>query len=343
MSDIQAFAAHAAGAQLLPFRYSPGELRPYDVEVRVSHCGVCHSDVHLIDNDWGISRYPLVPGHEIVGTVTALGAAVHGHTGTLPGALTLGQRVGIGWQADSCHICEFCRAGEEHLCAKAVPTCVGRHGGFAESVRVNSRFVIPIPDALDSVSAAPLLCGGVTVYSPLRTHGARPASRVGVIGIGGLGHLALQFARAFGSEVTAFSSSADKQSEALSLGAHAFVNTRETASVKKLARSFDLILSTVSADQDLHNFIDALRPKGTLVILGAGPSPLQISGASLIGGQRAVAGSNIGSPRDIREMLDVAARHKIKAVTERFAMKDANTAVARVKKNQVRYRAVLTP
>jgi uncharacterized zinc-type alcohol dehydrogenase-like protein len=335
MSDIQAFAAHAAGAQLLPFRYSPGELRPYDVEVRVSHCGVCHSDVHLIDNDWGISRYPLVPGHEIVGTVTALGSAVHGHT--------LGQRVGIGWQADSCHICEWCRAGEEHLCAKAVPTCVGRHGGFAESVRANSRFIIPIPDALDSVSAAPLLCGGVTVYAPLRNHGARPSSRVGVIGIGGLGHLALQFARAFGSEVTAFSSSADKQAEALSLGAHHFVNTRETASIKKLARSFDLILSTVSADQDLHNFIDALRPKGTLVILGAGPSPLQISGASLIGGQRAVAGSNIGSPRDLREMLDVAARHNIKAVTERFAMKDANTAVSRVKKNQVRYRAVLTP
>ncbi len=343
MSDIQAFAAHAAGAQLLPFRYSPGELRPYDVEVRVSHCGVCHSDVHLIDNDWGISRYPLVPGHEIIGTVTALGSAVHGATAGTTGAITLGQRVGIGWQADSCHICEWCRAGEEHLCPKAVPTCVGRHGGFAESVRVNSRFVIPIPDALDSVSAAPLLCGGVTVYSPLRNHNARPASRVGVIGIGGLGHLALQFARAFGSEVTAFSSSPDKQSEALSLGAHRFVNTRETASVKKLARSFDLILSTVSADQDLHNFIDALRPKGTLVILGAGPSPLQISGASLIGGQRAVAGSNIGSPRDIREMLDVAARHNIKAVTERFAMKDANTAVARVKKNQVRYRAVLTP
>ncbi|HEY4011291.1 MAG TPA: NAD(P)-dependent alcohol dehydrogenase [Acidobacteriaceae bacterium] len=335
MSDIQAFAAHAAGAQLLPFRYSPGELRPYDVEVRVSHCGVCHSDVHLIDNDWGISRYPLVPGHEIIGTVTALGSAVHGHT--------LGQRVGIGWQADSCHICEWCRAGDEHLCARAVPTCVGRHGGFAESVRVNSRFVIPVPEALDSVSAAPLLCGGVTVYAPLRNHNAHPASRIGVIGIGGLGHLALQFARAFGSEVTAFSSSKEKEEEALSLGAHAFVNTRETAGVKKLARSFDLILSTVSGDQDLHSFIDALRPRGTLVILGSGPSPLQISGASLIGGQRAVAGSNIGSPRDIREMLDVAARHNIKAVTERFAMKDANTAVARVKKNQVRYRAVLTP
>jgi uncharacterized zinc-type alcohol dehydrogenase-like protein len=334
MSEIQGLAAHAAGAQLLPFRYAPGEIGPYEIEVRVSHCGVCHSDLHLIDNDWGLSHYPFIPGHEIVGTVTALGSAVRDHA--------LGERVGIGWQADSCHFCEWCRAGEEHLCPKAQPTCVGRNGGFADSLRVNSRFVVPIPESLDSLSAAPLLCGGVTVYAPLRNHGARPSSRVGVIGIGGLGHLALQFARAFGSEVTAFSSSKDKEAEALSLGAHAFVNTRETSSIKKLARSFDLILSTVSGDQELHNFIDALRPKGTLVILGAGPSPLQISGASLITGERAIAGSNIGSPRDLREMLEVAARHNIQAITERFPMKDANTAVDRVKKNQVRYRAVLT-
>jgi alcohol/geraniol dehydrogenase (NADP+) len=348
MPDIQGFAAHAAGAQLLPFRYSPGELGPYDVEVRVDHCGVCHSDVHLIDNDWGISRYPLIPGHEIIGTVTTLGSAVHGATtgspaSVLAGVLTIGQRVGIGWQADSCGICEWCRSGDEHLCPRAQPTCVGRHGGFATSVRVNSRFAIPIPDSLDSVNAAPLLCGGVTVYAPLRNHGARPASRIGVIGIGGLGHLAIQFARAFGSDVTAFSSSKDKEAEALSLGAHAFVNTRETSAIKKFARSLDLILSTVSGDQDLHHFIEALRPKGKLVILGAGPSPLQISGASLISGELAVAGSSIGSPRDLREMLEVAARHNIQAITERFAMKDANTAVARVKKNQVRYRAVLTP
>jgi len=335
MPDIQGFAAHAAGAQLLPFRYSPGDLGPYDVEVRVLHCGVCHSDIHLIDNDWGITRYPLVPGHEIIGTVTAVGSNVHGPV--------VGQRVGIGWQADSCGICEWCRSGDEHLCPKAQPTCVNHHGGFASAVRVNSRFAIPVPDSLDPISSAPLLCGGVTVYAPLRNHGARPASRIGVIGIGGLGHLAIQFARAFGSEVTAFSTSVDKQAEALALGAHAFINTRETSAVKKVARSFDLILSTVSGDQDLHLFIEALRPKGTLVILGAGPSPLQISGSLLISNELAVAGSSIGSPRDLREMLDVAARHNIKAITERFPLKDANTAITRVKKNQVRYRAVLTP
>lgn len=335
MSEIHGFAAHAAGAQLLPFRFSPGDLGPYDVEVRVLHCGVCHSDVHLIDNDWGVSRYPLVPGHEIIGTVTAIGSNVHGPT--------VGQRVGIGWQADSCGICEWCRSGEEHLCPKAQPTCVGRHGGFASFVRVNSRFAIPLPEALDPATSAPLLCGGVTVYTPLRNHGARPASRIGVIGIGGLGHLAIQFAKAFGSEVTAFSTSKDKEAEALSLGAHAFINTRETSAVKKVARSFDLILSTVSGDQDLQHFVEALRPKGTFVVLGAGPKPLQISGAGLISNNLTVAGSSIGSPRDLREMLDIAARHNIKAVTERFPMKDANTAITRVKKNQVRYRAVLTP
>jgi uncharacterized zinc-type alcohol dehydrogenase-like protein len=334
MSDIQGLAAHAAGAQLLPFHYAAGELGPYDIEVRVSHCGVCHSDIHLIDNDWGISRFPLIPGHEIIASVTALGSAVRDHT--------LGQRVGIGWQADSCGICEWCRSGEEHLCSKAQPTAVGRHGGFADSVRVNSRFAIPVPDSLDSQNAAPLLCGGITVYAPLRNHGARPSSRVGVIGIGGLGHLGLQFARAFGSEVTAFSTSRDKEAEAISLGAHAFINTLDTNALKKLAGSFDLILSTVSGEQELQHFIAALRPKGTLIILGAPPSPLQISGSSLITGERAIAGSNIGSPRDLREMLEVAARHNIQAVTERFPMKDANTAVSRVKKNQVRYRAVLT-
>jgi uncharacterized zinc-type alcohol dehydrogenase-like protein len=188
---------------------------------------------------------------------------------------------------------------------------------------------------------APLLCGGITVYSPLRNWLARPSSRVGVVGIGGLGHMGVQFARAFGCEVTAFSTSVDKEAEARSLGAHHFVNTRDNGAVKKLAGSFDLILSTVSADQDFQSFVGALRPKGTLIVLGVPPTPLQIAGFSLIGGQKAVAGSPTGSPGDLHEMLDVAARHGVKAMTESFAMKDANAAIAKVKKNQVRYRAVL--
>ena len=333
MSEIHGLAVHAAGAHLLPYKYDPGALKANDVEVKISHCGVCHSDVHLIDNDWGLSRYPFIPGHEIVGTVTVVGSSVQN--------LKVGERVGIGWQADSCGVCEWCRKGEEHLCAKAQPTCVGRNGGYADSVRVNWRFAIPVPEALDSENVAPLLCGGITVYAPIRNHGVRPASRVGIIGIGGLGHMGLQFAKAFGAEVTAFSTSKGKESEARTLGAHHFVNTRETGAMKKLSGSFDFLLSTVNADQDWGGYINTLRPKGQMCIVGVPPSPIALQAFPLVGGQKSLAGSPTGSPSDIAEMLDVAARHGVKAVTERFAMSKANEAVAKVKKNQVRYRAVL--
>jgi uncharacterized zinc-type alcohol dehydrogenase-like protein len=333
MSEIHGLGVHAAGAQLLAYKYDPGALGANEVEIKISHCGVCYSDVHLIDNDWGISKYPFIPGHEIVGTVVAVGSGVKDRT--------MGERVGVGGQADSCGICEWCRQGDEHLCAKAQPTCVGRNGGFADKIRVNSTFAIPVPEALDSEGAAPLMCAGITVYSPLRNHGVRPSSRVGIVGIGGLGHLGIQFAKAFGAEVTAFSTSKDKEAEARKLGAHNFVNTRDTGALKKMAGSFDLLLSTVNAEQDWQAYVTALRPKGTLCILAASPSPVQIQGASLIGGQKAISGSPTGSPRDLFEMLDVAARHGVKAVTERFAMAKANEAVAKVKKGQVRFRAVL--
>jgi uncharacterized zinc-type alcohol dehydrogenase-like protein len=333
MSEIHGLAVHAAGAHLLPYKYDAGEVKDEEVEVRISHCGVCHSDVHLIDNDWGLSKYPFIPGHEIVGTITAVGSRVHG--------LSVGERVGIGWQADSCGICEWCRRGEEHLCAQSQPTCVGRNGGYADSIRVNWRFAIKVPEVLDSENVAPLLCGGITVYSPLRNLGVRPYSRVGIIGIGGLGHMGLQFARAFGAEVTAFSTSKNKEEEAKGLGAHHFVNTRETNAIKKLAGSFDVLLSTVNADQDWGGYINALRPKGTLCLVGVPPSPVALQAFALVGGQKAVSGSPTGSPTDLEQMLDVAARHNVKAVTERFPMAKANEAVAKVKKNQVRYRAVL--
>lgn len=333
MSEIHGLAVHAAGAHLLPYKFDPGDIQPYEVEIKISHCGVCRSDIHLIDNDWGISKYPFIPGHEIVGAVVGVGEHVRN--------LTVGQRVGVGWQADSCGICEWCRKGEEHLCALTQPTCVGRNGGFADKVRVNSRFAIPLPKALDSENAAPLLCAGITVYSPLRNHGVRPSSRVGVIGIGGLGHLGIQFARVFGAEVTAFSTSKDKEKEALELGAHHFVNTRDTGALKKVAGSFDLLLSTINADQDWSAYVNALRPNGVLCFVGAPSSTIQLQAPPLIGGQRAICGSSTGSPSDLSEMLDVAARHGVKAITESFAMAKASDAVSRVKKNQVRYRAVL--
>ncbi len=333
MAQIQGLAAHAAGAELLPFHYDPGELGVQEVEIAISHCGVCHSDVHLISNDWGISHFPFIPGHEVIGTVAALGAEVR--------QLERGQRVGLGWQSNSCGVCEWCLRGLENLCPTAEATCVHRNGGYATRVRANARFVVPIPEALESEPAAPLLCGGVTVYSPLRAQGINPSSRVGVVGIGGLGHLAIQFARAFGAEVTAFSTSAEKEHEVHALGARRFVNTRELKAMKEAAGTQDLLLTTVNADQDWAALLQVLRPTGTLCILGVPPSSIAAPAFPLISGIRGIRGSSIGSPCALREMLDVAARHGVKATTESFPMAKANEAIAKVKKNKVRYRAVL--
>ena len=333
MAQIRGLAAHAAGAELLSFRYDPGELGPQEVEIAISHCGVCHSDLHLIANDWGISQYPFIPGHEIVGTVAAVGSDVR--------MLKEGQRVGLGWQSNSCGECEWCTRGMENLCANSEATCVHRNGGYADRVRANARFVIPIPEALASEGAAPLLCGGITVYSPLRAHGVNPASRVGVVGIGGLGHLAIQFARVYGAHVTAFSTSADKEEEARALGAHHFVNSRESKHMKETAGTQDFILTTANADQDWATLIQALRPTGTLCFVGVPPSPVAIQVFPVISGKRTITGSPIGSPSGLREMLDVAARHGVKAQTEVFAMAKANEAIEKVKKSKVRYRAVL--
>ncbi len=332
-SQIQGYAAHAAGAELLPFKFDPGELKSHEVEIAITHCGICHSDLHLISNDWGISEYPFIPGHEVIGTVSAVATDVK--------SLTVGQRVGLGWQSNSCGECEWCLRGLENLCASMEATCVRRHGGYANRVRANVKFVIPIPDALPSEGAAPLLCGGITVYNPLRNHGVNPSSRVGVVGIGGLGHLAIQFAKVFGAEVTAFSTNVQKEEEARSLGAHRFVHSRETKSMRDVAGSLDLIISTINADQDWGVYLQALRPTGTLCFVGVPPSPVELQVFPLISGLRTVSGSPIGSPARLREMLDVAARHGVNATTENFAMARVNEAVEKVKKNKVRYRAVL--
>jgi uncharacterized zinc-type alcohol dehydrogenase-like protein len=333
MTHIQGLAVHAAGAELLPFKYDPGKLGLHDVEIAITHCGICHSDLHLISNDWGISQYPFIPGHEVVGKVTAAGSDVR--------SLEVGQRVGLGWQSNSCGVCEWCSRGMENLCLASEGTCVHRHGGYADRVRANARFVIPIPEALESERAAPLLCGGITVYNPMRIHGVNPSSRVGIVGIGGLGHMAIQFARAFGAEVTAFSTSVEKEEEAHALGAHNFVNTRESKAMKDVAGTQDFILNTANADQDWGVYVQALRPTGTLCFVGVPPSPVSVQAFPLISGQRSISGSPIGSPYRLKEMLDVAARHGIKATTESFPMAQANTAIEKVKKGKVRYRAVL--
>lgn len=330
---ISGYAAPRRGATLELIEYDLPPLAPGQVQIRISHCGICHSDIHLIDDDWGVSRFPFVPGHEILGTISAVGSAVK--------HLKEGDRVGVGWQSACCGECEWCRKGDENLCGDQEATCVRRNGGYATYVQVDARFAISIPPELPSDTAAPLLCGGITVYSPLRTHGVGPGRRVGVIGIGGLGHLALQFARALGAEVTAFSTSPDKASEARRFGAQHFVSTRDKDALFHDAKTIDFLLSAVSADADWPTWINVLRPRGTLCFVGASPSPVQLQVFSLITGERKLAGSAIGSPGRIAEMLALAARTGITTAIERFPMARVNDAIERVRKNQARYRIVL--
>jgi len=330
--SFHAYAAHSKKSALKPFVYEPLPLGPHDVEIRISHCGICHSDVHLVDGDWGMGSYPMVPGHEIVGTVAAVGPEVR--------HLEIGTRVGVGWQRGACLACDSCIAGDENLCAHNVATCVGNHGGFADRVRLDGRFAFPIPEALASENAAPLLCGGATVYSPLRRW-VKPAMRVGVVGIGGLGHLGLQFARAMGCEVTALSSTPDKEAEARGFGAHHFLATREPKALRSAASSLDFILSTVFATPDWDGLLGALRPNGVLCLVGATSEPLSVQAFTLLGAQKTVTGSAIGGRPAIREMLAFAARHGVAAKTQSRPLAEADAALGDVRQGRARYRIVL--
>lgn len=331
---IRAYAAQTIGQPLQIFSYEPNALNEEEVEVVVSHCGICHSDVHLVDNDWKNSLYPLVPGHEIVGTVVAKGHRVT--------HLEIGQRVGIGWQCGSCLSCAWCVTGEEHLCdsPKKQPVANGHFGGFAEKVRSHARFVVPIPESLSSELAAPLLCAGVTVYSPLRQYQVTPNMKIAIIGIGGLGHLAIQFAKAFGCEVTAISSTADKEAEAQSFGAAHFLVSSDTQAMQKHKNQFDFMLSTVAANLPFGDFFQMLRPNGKLCLV-AGPSEITIPSFMLFGRQASLCGSNIGSPHRITEMLEFAARHQISPKIQKLPMSQINEGFDWVRENKARYRVVL--
>ncbi|MCX6130490.1 MAG: NAD(P)-dependent alcohol dehydrogenase [Proteobacteria bacterium] len=330
---IRAFAALESHGKLTPYTYPSRELRSHELKVKISHCGICHSDVHLIDNDWGFSQYPLVAGHEVIGTVESLGSSVT--------HLRVGQRVGIGWASGACLECEYCIRGDDNLCSQAQATAVGREGGFGEAIVLDSRWAFPIPEALSSENAAPLLCGGITVYAPLRVYGVTPNMKIGVIGIGGLGHLALQFARAWGCEVTAFSSSSDKEAEARSFGAHHFVSSSDPEAMKSRASSLDMILSTVNVDLDWNAYLNILRPDGKLCFVGVPQSQIQIAAFPLIAGRRSICGNPTGSRSQIQDMLQFAARHGIQAKTEVMPMSEINQALDRVRANKARYRMVL--
>ncbi|OFZ56286.1 MAG: alcohol dehydrogenase [Bdellovibrionales bacterium RIFOXYC1_FULL_54_43] len=331
--SIQSYAAKQPGAQLEKFEYAPEPLGPYDVEIEIECCGVCHSDVHLIDNDWKMNSYPLVPGHEIVGFIHEKGGMVRD--------LQFGQRVGVGWQRGACLTCEHCIRGDENLCPNNAATCVGHFGGFAKEIRVDSRFVFPIPDELESENAAPLLCGGITVFSPLQHYAVQPWMKVGIVGIGGLGHLAIQFARAFGCEVTVFSSSPDKEKEAREFGARRFISSVDPGAMAAARGTLDFILTTSVADLDWNAFLNILKPDGKLCFVGAPAKPITVPVFSLIGGRKTVCGSPIGSRTAIRQMLEFAARHKIQAKVQTIPMSEANKAIDKVRSNQARYRMVL--
>ena len=329
---VAAFAAMKAGGPLEPWNFESIALGSDEVDIDVTHCGVCHTDLHLMNNDFGITTYPFVPGHEAVGVVKAIGSGVT--------HLTPGQRVGVGWQRGTCGECEWCGSGLQNLCAKSRPTCLAGYGGFAKSLRVDSYFGIPIPDGLDSAVAAPMLCAGITVYSPLRRY-LRPASRVGIVGIGGLGHLAIQFARAMGAEVTAISTTQDKAAEARRFGAHHFVTSTDPEQMKKLAGSLDVLLDTATANLDWSAYLATLRQNGVFCIVGGPEGPVVLPVLQMIFGQYTFAASMIGPPSEIEEMFRFAALHDIRTAVEVIPLDQANSAMEKVRTNKARYRMVL--
>ncbi len=331
---IKAYAAHTPGGKLEPFEYDPGELAPTDVEIKVEHCGICHSDLSMLNNEWGMTTYPFVPGHEVVGTIGKLGSEVTN--------LSLGQRVGLGWHSSYCNTCPSCLSGDHNLCQTATGTIVGRHGGFADKVRASALSVIPLPDSIDASKAGPLFCGGITVFNPLIQFDISPTAKVAVIGIGGLGHMALAFLNSWGCEVTAFTSSEAKRQEALQLGAHHTLNSRDAAEIEAAAGRFDLILSTVNVGLDWNGYVNTLKAKGRLHFLGAALEPIQIGAFSLIAAQRQISGSPVGSPATIAKMIEFAALHHIEPVTEHFKFDQVNEALAHLESGKARYRIVLS-
>jgi uncharacterized zinc-type alcohol dehydrogenase-like protein len=333
-TTVKAYAATSKGASLQPFEYHHGPLGDQQVEIAVSHCGVCHSDLSMIEDEWGLSVFPLVPGHEVVGTIAAVGSQVK--------SLTVGQPVGLGWQSGSCLHCHECLGGDHNLCASRQGTILHRYGGFADRVRCDWAFAVPLPEALGLGSSGPLFCAGVTVFNPLLQFGVKPQDRVGVIGVGGLGHLALQFLNKWGCEVYAFTSSDSKREEALRLGAHHVVSSRDSAALRNLANSLDFVISTVDVALDWATIIDILRPKGRLALVGVAREPIPARALPLIMQQRHICGSTNGSPGTVATMLEFCARHAIAPITETFALSKVNDALEHLRAGRARYRIVLS-
>jgi len=330
---INAYAAFAAKGKMAAFQYDPGPISSTEVEIDVEYCGVCHSDISMIDNEWGRSTYPLVPGHEIVGTIAMVGPEVT--------TLKKGDVVGLGWHSDYCMTCSTCMAGDHNLCLSVQPTIVGRHGGFADKVRASAASVVKLPPGIDKATAGPLFCGGITVFNPLVQFDIQATDKVAVIGIGGLGHLALKFLHAWGCEVTAFTSTASKQQEALALGAHHTIDSTDREEIRKHSNSFDLIISTVAVDLDWSDYVATLKPKGRLHFVGIPTQPIEIGVVSLLRGQKSLSASPVGSPATIARMLEFAALHGIQPDVEEYGIDEINNAIERLRSGAPRYRVVI--
>jgi uncharacterized zinc-type alcohol dehydrogenase-like protein len=336
------YAAQSPTSPLTPFSFERRALRPNDVALDIHYCGICHSDLHQARNDWHFSTYPLVPGHEIVGRVTAIGSKVQ--------TFKVGDPVAVGCIVDSCMECDQCRKGEEQLCRQGVTqTYNGRdrltneptYGGYSKNLVVREEFLLRVPEGLDLARAAPLLCAGITTYSPLRTWNAGPGSRVGVIGLGGLGHMAVKLAVGMGADVSVLSRTRDKEADALALGAARLLVSSDTAAMTKAASTFDLIIDTVPVKHDLNPYMPLLDVDGTLVLVGQIGPLNELSSVPLILGRRRVSGSPIGGIAETQEMLDFCAQKNILPDCEMVRMDEINHAFDRLERADVRYRFVI--
>lgn len=330
---INAYAADEAGGQLKSFEYDPGELSIEDVEIKVEYCGLCHSDLSMLDNEWGMTQYPFVPGHEIVGTVSAVGSSVKN--------VTIGQKVGVGWFSKSCMTCPTCMSGDHNLCADVEGTIVNRHGGFADRVRVHSGWVTELPEGVNPESAGPLFCAGITVFNPIVQFDIKPTDHVGIIGVGGLGHMAIRFLSAWGCEVTVFSTNENKRADAMEMGASHFVISTDSDAIIENANSLDMVLSTVNQSLDWDAYITMLKPKGRLHLVGAVLDPINLSLFPMLLGQKSFSSSPLGSPSTIKDMLTFCARHQIEPTVDIFDIKDVNEAMQQLREGNAHYRIVL--
>ncbi len=342
MLNTQGYATHGAASTLEPFTFERRELRADDIQIDIQYCGVCHSDIHQARNEWGNARYPMVPGHEIIGKVTALGSAVKG--------FTIGETVGVGCLVDSCRTCPDCKDDLEQFCNNPTFTYNSEdtisggntYGGYSTQIVVDQHFVLHISDKLDPAAAAPLLCAGITTYSPLKHWRIGKGHKVGIVGLGGLGHMGVKFARALGAQVVLFTTSPSKIEDAKRLGAHEVVISKNQVEMEKHALSFDFILNTVAAAHDLDAYTGLLKRDGTLCLVGVPDHPHPTpSVGNLIFKRRQIAGSLIGGIKETQEMLDFCAEHNIVCDIETIPMQDINAAYERMLKSDVKYRFVI--